>query len=147
MIKILLVGFPMMVFCLLVQVAAAYWSVRNYLRQAAHSQPGSDIVADCFPLVVAMLIMLAGNIVQIMLWGVLFVMLGEFDALLEAIYHSAVNYASLGYGDIVMSARWKLLGALEALNGVLMLGMTSAALVVILQQIIRRHRHSGGFED
>jgi ion channel len=58
----------------------------------------------------------------------------------EAIYHSAVNFASLGYGDFVMSKNRKLLGPLEAVNGVIMLGMTSAALMVILQQLIRAQR-------
>ncbi|VFS57901.1 Ion channel [Kluyvera cryocrescens] len=52
-----------------------------------------------------------------MLWGLLFLGLGEFDTLLEAVYHSGVNFATLGYGDIVMSPRWKLLGPLEAVNG------------------------------
>jgi len=37
----------------------------------------------------------------------------------------------------VMSARWKLLGPLEAANGVLMFGMTSAALMAILQHLIK----------
>ena len=55
----------------------------------------------------------------------------------EAVYHSAVNFTSLGYGDIVMSKRWKLMGPLEAANGVLMFGMTSAALMAILQQLIK----------
>jgi hypothetical protein len=36
-----------------------------------------------------------------------------------------------------MSARWKLMGPLEAVNGILMLGMTSAALVTILQHLIK----------
>jgi hypothetical protein len=48
-----------------------------------------------------------------------------------------VNFTSLGYGDVVMSARWKLMGPLEAANGVLMFGMTSAALMAILQQLIK----------
>jgi hypothetical protein len=48
-----------------------------------------------------------------------------------------VNFTSLGYGDVVMSARWKLLGPLEAANGVLMFGMTSAALMAILQHLIK----------
>ena len=74
-----------------------------------------------------MLAMMAGNLVQIALWGILFLVLGEFDELYEAIYHSAVNFTSLGYGDVVMSKEWKLLGPLEAANGILMLGMTGAA--------------------
>ena len=67
-------------------------------------------------------------------------MLGEFDELYEAVYHSAVNFASLGYGDIVMSKDWKLLGPLEACCGVLMLGMTAAALMAIMQQMIKAQR-------
>jgi hypothetical protein len=38
-----------------------------------------------------------------------------------------------------MSARWKLLGPLEAANGVLMFGMTAAALMAVLQQMIKVH--------
>jgi hypothetical protein len=69
-----------------------------------------------------------------------FLWLGEFNELYEAIYHSAVNFTSLGYGDVVMSQNRRLLGPLEAINGVIMLGMTSAALMVILQQLIRAQR-------
>jgi hypothetical protein len=36
-----------------------------------------------------------------------------------------------------MSTRWKLMGPLEAVNGILMLGMTSAALVAIMQHLIK----------
>jgi hypothetical protein len=84
-----------------------------------------------------MIVLMLGNFVQIVIWGVLFIFLKEFSDLYEAIYHSAVNFTSLGYGDIVMSKRWKLMGPLEAANGVLMFGMTSAALMAILQQLIK----------
>ena len=87
-----------------------------------------------------MLAMMAGNFVQIILWGSLFLWLGEFNELYDAIYHSAVNFSSLGYGDIVMTKNWRLLGPLEAVNGVLMLGMTAAALMVILQHLIKIQR-------
>ena len=89
-----------------------------------------------------MLVMMLGTVLQVFLWGVLFVALGEFEELYEAMYHSAVNFASLGYGDIVMSTPWKLLGPLEALCGVLMLGMTAAALMAILQQLIKMQREA-----
>ncbi len=89
------------------------------------------------PLLIVMIAMMLGNFVQIVIWGVLFLLLGEFNALYDAVYHSGVNFTSLGYGDVVMSARWKLLGPLEAGNGVLMFGMTSAALMAILQHMIK----------
>jgi hypothetical protein len=121
-------------------VAVAYWSVRYYVRQSSNAAAPHRFIASIRPLIVAMLAMLAGNFIQITLWGLLFLWLEEFKELYEAVYHSAVNFASLGYGDIVMSKNRKLLGPLEAVNGVIMLGMTSAALVVILQQLIRAQR-------
>ena len=84
-----------------------------------------------------MVAMLIANAVQIALWGGLFVWLGEFEEFYPAIYHSAVNFTSLGYGDVVMDQEWKLLGPLEAANGVLMMSMTAAALTAILQNVIR----------
>ena len=72
-----------------------------------------------------------------MIWGVIFIWLGEFNELYEAVYHSAVNFTSLGYGGVVMSKRWKLLGPLESANGILMLAITGAALMAILQQLIK----------
>ena len=66
-------------------------------------------------------------------------LLGEFNNIYEAVYHSGVNFTSLGYGDFVMTDPWKLLGPLEAANGILMFGITGAALMAILQQLIKTH--------
>jgi hypothetical protein len=142
----LLIGIPFVLLCMGVQLAFAYWGVRYFVRQAAtaHVAPGATF--GLRPLLVVMLVMMLGTIVQIALWGVLFVVLGEFDEFYEAMYHSAVNFASLGYGDIVMSTPWKLLGPLEAVCGVLMLGMTAAALMAILQQMINTQRKALGLD-
>jgi hypothetical protein len=136
----LMIGLPTMLLCLVVQAAVAFWSVRFYVRQSFEGATPRKFLAGLRPLLVAMLAMLAGNLAQIILWGSLFVWLGEFNEFYEAVYHSAVNFSSLGYGDIVMTRNWKLLGPLEAVNGVLMLGMTAAALMVILQQLIKTQR-------
>ena len=137
--KNLMIGLPAMLLCLALQVTFAFWSVRYYVGQstAGADRGGRTRIR---PLMVAMLAMMSGTVLQIFMWGVLFVVLGEFDELYESVYHSAVNFASLGYGDIVMSKGWKLLGPLEAVCGVLMLGMTAAALMAILQQMIKTER-------
>ena len=135
----LMVGFSAMLVCLIVQAAVAFWSVRYYVRQSSNAAAPPRFLR-IRPLLISMLAMMAGNFIQITVWAILFLLLGELDELYEAIYHSAVNFASLGYGDFVMSKNRKLLGPLEAVNGVIMLGMTSAALMVILQQVIKDQR-------
>ena len=132
-----LVGVPVMLLCLVVQVAVVFWCVRYCARHSAQGSGKRLLLATVRPLAVAMLAMMTANVLQIALWGCLFVQLGEFEDLYAAIYHSAVNFTSLGYGDVVMNQEWKLLGPLEAANGVLMMAMTAAALTAILQNIIR----------
>ena len=131
-----LIGLPAMLLCLIVQVALAFWCVRYYVQHSTHIGSGQGFLVGTRPLIVATLVMMLGTLVQIMLWGALFLWLGEFDQAYDAIYHSAVNFTSLGYGDIVMSRERKLLGPLEAVNGVLMLGMSAATLMAIVQHMI-----------
>jgi hypothetical protein len=73
------------------------------------------------------------------------VVCGEFADFEEAFYHSAVNFTTLGYGDIVMSRRWRLLGPLEAVNGSLMLGLSAAMLFTVLGRVAeaRATRNAG----
>ncbi len=131
-----LIGLPLMLLCLLVQVAVSAWCVRYYVQHSAHIGSGQGFLAGTRPLIVATLVMMLGTLLQIMLWGALFLGLGEFEQAYDAIYHSAVNFTSLGYGDIVMSRERRLLGPLEAVNGVLMLGMSAATLMAVLQNMI-----------
>ena len=132
-----LVGIPVMLLCLVVQVAVVFWCVRYCARRSAQGSGNRLLLATVRPLAVTMLAMMSANLLQIALWGWLFVSLGEFEDLYAAIYHSAVNFTSLGYGDVVMNQKWKLLGPLEAANGVLMMAMTAATLTAILQNVIR----------
>jgi hypothetical protein len=131
-----LIGLPVMLLCLIVQVAVAFWCVRYYVRQATPADIGKGFLAGIRPLLVATLVLMVGNLAQIMLWGGLFLLLGEFNEIYDAIYHSAVNFSSLGYGDIVMRRERRLLGPLEAVNGVLMLGMSAATMMAIVQHMI-----------
>jgi hypothetical protein len=133
-----------MMTCLVLQVTFTYWSVRHVVGPSGRPRQHQGLANGIFALLVAMVIMMLGNFLQIMLWGGLFFALGEFPVFYEAVYHSGVNFTSLGYGDVVMSTDRKLLGPLEALNGILMLGLSSAALVAILQHLTRVHAQARG---
>jgi hypothetical protein len=54
-----------------------------------------------------------------------------------ALYHSAVNYRSLGYGDVVMSAAWRFLGPLETADGMLMFGVSTAMMLAVIERLIQ----------
>ena len=85
----------------------------------------------------AMLIVFAGHLVQVGLWAGLFQWLGEFDNFETAFYHSAVNFSSLGYGDLVMSTEWRLLGPIEAASGILMFGISTGVGFAVFSFLLR----------
>lgn len=132
-----LIGLPTMALCLLVQamlcVAAIRFYVRRYQQRAIQGfWPGLGVITG------VMCILVIGNLTQVTIWGLLFRLLGEFPRLADAVYHSAVNFGTLGYGDVVMSQRYRLLGPLEAINGALMIGVSTAALTAAFQDLLRR---------
>src|SRR5438128_2127976 len=120
-----LAGVPVMLLCLILQVGVVYWCVRYCTRYPRSHFVDGGARAAVRPLVVSMLAMMIANLLQVVVWGWLFVWLGEFEDVYLAVYHSAVNFTSLGYGDVVMKQEWKLLGPLEAANGILMMSMSA----------------------
>lgn len=69
--------------------------------------------------------------VQIWLYAALYMLLGEIESFEEALYFSTVNFASLGYGDILLSQKWRLVGAIEAANGVLLIAWSTSFLLTV----------------
>ena len=133
----LLLGLPTMVLCLMLQIALLVVVVRFYMKR----QNRVNIASLWSSLAVikgVMLLLVIGNLGQIALWAWLFNLLGEFEQFDDAFYHSTVNFSSLGYGDIVMSEQHKMLGALEAINGVLMIGVSTAALMSTFQNATKK---------
>jgi len=75
------------------------------------------------------------HLTEMALWAVLFVICGEFSDFGTAFYHSAVNYTSLGYGDVIMTPRWRFLGPLETANGMLLFGVSTAMIFAVIQRL------------
>jgi hypothetical protein len=80
---------------------------------------------------------LAAHLVAIGVWAILYLSCGEFHAFSAALDHSAVNYTTLGYGDVTMSPSWRFFGPLEAANGVLMFGLSTALIFSVIQDMLK----------
>jgi hypothetical protein len=91
------------------------------------------------------LVAFAAHLVEIAAWALALMQCGEFPDYAAAFYHSPVNYTTLGYGDVVMSESWRLLGPLEAADRSLMFGVSTGMIfAVVLRLIQTRYRDSDG---
>jgi hypothetical protein len=76
------------------------------------------------------------HLIQIALWAAAFLLCGQVSTFETAFCLSAQNFTSFGYGDVVLSERWRLLSPLEATNGLLFFGLSTAVLFAIMSQLI-----------
>jgi voltage-gated potassium channel len=78
----------------------------------------------------------------ILLWAS-FYRLQCFPSWELAFYFSASSYATVGYGDVILPGRWRLLGPLESMAGVLMCGVSVCLLFATITRLVYRDpRHS-----
>ena len=140
MISALLLGSLTTVINLAIQVMMILLIVRRLTTHFDRSAGQETTGLGMRVLVVVLAGLFVGHLLQFATWAALFLLLGEFADFETAFYHSAVNFASLGYGDIVMSENWRLLGALEATNGVLMLGLSAGAVLSVMNAVLSRHK-------
>jgi hypothetical protein len=147
MIRIFLVGAPVMILCLALQSTIVAVSLRHYAMFRVPPKYKASPVRNIGLLAVVMIILTIGSLLQVAIWGALFLFLGEFDRPETALYYSAVNFSTLGYGDIVMSERWRLLGPLEAMNGILMFGVSTALMTASVNYVVKQNRLKREFDD
>lgn len=130
-------------FCTIVVHALALMAIVGVVRfKNRLDNAGVRFRRDLAIVAVTSLLALTAHLIAIVVWAVLFILCGEFSEFQAAFYHSAVNYTSLGYGDVVMSASWKLLGPLETADAMLMFGVSTAMVFAVIQQLLHER---GGF--
>jgi voltage-gated potassium channel Kch len=72
---------------------------------------------------------------EIWLFAAFYIVVGAIPDLPTSLYFSAVTYASVGYGDIIIGSDWRIVGAIEGVAGVILLGCSTAFLVAVVTEL------------
>ena len=113
---------------------AATINLFRYERKLGRA--GAGALIDLAIVALAISFAFVAHLIEIALWAVLLVICGEFQEFGSAYYHSAVNYTTLGYGDLLMTPSWRMLGPLEAANGALMFGVSTTMVFAVIQRLV-----------
>ena len=81
------------------------------------------------------LLMVLVSLVEVLVWAVTYLALNAIQGFEQALYFSMVTFTTLGYGDIVLDERWRLLTSFQAANGLIMFGWTTAIVITTVQRI------------
>lgn len=90
---------------------------------------------------IAVFALIALHGVEIWLYAAVYRLVGEFPAFEDALYFSTSTYATIGYGDLVLSPAWRIVGAIEGVNGIILLGWSTAFFVSIVGRLAELERN------
>jgi len=136
------IGVGVILSVLVIQALAAGVGLEAISRSLARRWVGVSVWWNGLATLMLIVLLLVGHMAQVAVWARVFLATGEFEDFSLAFYHSAVNYTTLGYGDVVMSARWRLLGPLEAASGTLAFGWSTAVIVTVVLRLVRYRRRA-----
>lgn len=74
------------------------------------------------------------HMLEISLWAFFYRWKECMPDLDSAFYFSAVTYTTTGYGDLVLPESWRMVGAVEALTGILMCGWSTAFFFAVVSR-------------
>lgn len=84
-------------------------------------------------LVFAVVILL--SLIEAGIWATFYYARGLFTDFETALYFSLGTYSTIGYGDVVLPQRWRLLGGIEGISGVLLCGLSGAFVFAVLNAL------------
>ena len=89
------------------------------------------------------ILMFLASLLEVLVWAVTYLALNAIQGFEQALYFSMVTFTTLGYGDVVLVERWRLLSSFEAANGIIMFGWTTAIVIAAVQRIYFGEKHVG----
>jgi len=91
----------------------------------------------------AVLVLMAAHTLEVFVWAMAYGLANIAPEGADLVYFAFVNYTTLGYGDITPLPQWRLIGPITAMNGVLMIGWSTAVIFEVLRKALSQHAAFG----
>jgi Ion channel len=127
-ISLINIGLHAMVMTIVIRVAQSAGAVTK-------SQSALFLIAVMIPTVSVLML---AHALEVIVWSLAYSIVDAAPAAANLVYFAFVNYTTLGYGDVVPVDRWRLLGPITAMNGVLLFGWSTAVIFEVLRKTLAR---------
>lgn len=75
------------------------------------------------------------HLLQILVWAACYHWAGCFPDLTTSFYYSATSYSTVGFGDVIPPEKWRIMGSVEAVTGILMFGWSTGVLFSVVNHL------------
>ncbi len=115
---------------ILATTIACFLSMRQWLMAQPHLRRWLIILG------VALMAIIVANTVEVWLFAIAVHGFGALPTMADAVYFVLVTYTTLGYGDVVLEAEYRIFGAFAAITGLLVFGLSTAFLIKLFGRLI-----------
>ena len=109
-----------------------HWARARGLDKKSITLRGSLISA-------VVLVLCYASLVEAAVWAYAYVLVGAISTFESALYFAIVTFTTLGYGDVLVGSDWHLLASMQAANGIILFGWTTAIVVSLIQQAAKHN--------
>jgi hypothetical protein len=118
--------------------ALAMAAVVRAARAAGATHASRPTLRLVIVMIATVSVLMTAHLSEVATWSLSYALVGAAPEGSDRMYFALVNYTTLGYGDVVPVPRWRLLGPMTAMNGILLFGWSTAVIFHVLRVTIRR---------
>ncbi|WP_053972305.1 potassium channel family protein [Mangrovimonas sp. ST2L15] len=141
MISLLLIGCILVAISVLLQAYCTLFWLKKVSKYLNERRLNTHEVLKL--LILSFLVFSLLHFVQTAIWALGYyynpLTTSSFNDYFEALYFSMVTFTTLGYGDITLNSNWRLLSGFEAINGIMLIGWTTAMMYSLLQKFTKKY--------
>jgi len=117
--------------------AMAMATLISAARMAAQKSSAHSTLRLALVMIAVVFVLMVAHVTEVAIWSVVYASVDAAPDKTERFYFAFVNFTTLGYGDVLPTPRWRLLGPMTAMNGVLLFGWSTAVMFEVLRTTLR----------
>lgn len=130
--------------CLLLHVSGVLAMAELLLRHRENLEKRGTRIHDAVLLILLFAGIMFLHITETCIWATFYYTQELFKDFETSVYFSLTSYTTIGYGDVLLPERWRLVGAIEGVAGVLLCGVSTAFIFAVIsamfQMRLQKHR-------
>ncbi len=131
MLNQLMIGATLIVITVLIHAACLELILKGYVA----IKTALEVRWRILTFAVLIVAIFAAHVIEIWVWAIFYFFINEIPTFEAALYFSTSSFTTVGFGDITLSSEWRLLSSVEAANGMILFGWSTAFIFAIVRHI------------
>jgi hypothetical protein len=140
----LLIALSIVAICVVIHTAGLVLFAQFLIDRFPKLDRVAAMTRQMVTLIFVFAVVITLHLVEAGLWAIFYYVRGLFDDFETAFYFSLVTYGTIGFGDVVLPQRWRLLSGIEGISGVLLCGLSAAFIFAVINALFQRRMQQRG---